>query len=144
SAVAPDGNHFAVGGYGGARLWDAAAGGPVGTPLRNRNFTTAATFLPDGTSLLTAGGDRTAQLWSVPGGQALGPPLVHQAILTRAACSADGRLLATAQADGLVRVWARAGGNPGDHRMPLESGPSFARPSPDRRYAVPPGAGWPP
>jgi eukaryotic-like serine/threonine-protein kinase len=141
-AVAPDGNHFAVGGYGGARLWDAAAGGPVGAPLRNRNFTTAATFLPDGTSLLTVGGDRTAQLWSVPGGQALGPPLVHQAILTRAACSADGRLLATAQADGLVRVWARAGGNPGDHRMPLESGPSFARLSPDGRYAVSTGAGW--
>ena len=71
-----------------------------GAPLRNRNFTTAATFLPDGTSLLTVGGDRTAQLWLVPSGQALGPALVHQGILTHAACSADGRLLATAQANG--------------------------------------------
>ncbi len=141
-AVAPDAKHFVVGGYGGAGLWDAVAGRPVGTPLRNRNFTTAAAFLPDGTALLTVGGDRTAQLWSVPSGQALGPPLVHQSILTRAACSADGRLLATAQADGLVRVWARAGGNPGDHRMPLESGTTFARLSPDGRHAISTGAGW--
>jgi WD40 repeat protein/tetratricopeptide (TPR) repeat protein len=141
-AVAPDGKHFVVGGYGGARLWDAVAGGPVGAPLRNRNFTTEAMFLPDGTSLLTAGGDRTAQLWSVPDGQALGPPLVHQSILTRAACSADGRLLATAQADGLVRVWARPSGNAGDHRMPVESGTTFAKLSPDGRYAISTGAGW--
>jgi WD40 repeat protein/tRNA A-37 threonylcarbamoyl transferase component Bud32/Flp pilus assembly protein TadD len=141
-AVAPDGKHFVVGGSGGARLWDAVAAGPVGAPLGNRNFTTAATFLPDGTSLLTVGGDRTAQLWSVPGGQALGPPLVHQSILTHAACSADSRLLATAQADGLVRVWARAGGNAGDHRMPLESGTTFARLSPDGRFTLSTGAGW--
>src|SRR5262249_57893661 len=80
-AVAPDGKHFVVGGYGGARLWDAVAAAPVGAPLGNRNFTTAATFLPDGTSLLTVGGDRTAQLLSVPGGQALRPPLVPQSIL---------------------------------------------------------------
>src|SRR5262249_32893206 len=86
-AVTPDGKHFVVGGYGGARLWDAVADSPVGAPLRNRNFTTATTFLPDGTSLLTVGGDRTAQLWSVPGGQALRPPLGHQSILTPAACS---------------------------------------------------------
>jgi WD40 repeat protein len=141
-AVAPDGKHFVVGGYGGARLWDAIADGTVGSPLYNRNFTTAATFLPDGTSLLTVGGDRTAQLWSVPSGQALGPPLVHQSILTRAACSADGRMLATAQADGLVRVWARASGNAGDHRMPLESGTTFAKLSPDGRYTLSTGAGW--
>ncbi|HEY7314121.1 MAG TPA: protein kinase [Gemmataceae bacterium] len=141
-AVAPDGQHFVLGGYGGARLWDAVAGGPVGVPLRNRNFTTAATFLPDGTSLLTVGGDRTAQLWSVPSGQALGPPLVHQSILMRAACSADGRLLATAQADGLVRVWAQASGKAGDHRMPLESGTTFAKLSPDGRYTISTGAGW--
>src|SRR5262249_54611973 len=73
-AVAPDGKHFVVGGYGGARLWDAVADRPVGAPLRNRNFTTAATFLPDGTSLLTVGGDRTAQPRSVPRGPAAGPP----------------------------------------------------------------------
>jgi WD40 repeat protein/tetratricopeptide (TPR) repeat protein len=141
-AAGPDGKHFVVGGYGGAQLWDAAAGAPVGVPLRNRNFVTAATFLPDGASMLTAGGDRTAQFWSVPGGQPLGPPLVHQSILTRAACSADGRLLATAQSDGLVRVWAQARGDPGDHRMAVESGPTFAKLSPDGRYAVATGAGW--
>jgi WD40 repeat protein/tetratricopeptide (TPR) repeat protein len=141
-AATADGKHFVVGGYCGARLWDADAGGPVGAPLSNRNFTTAAAFLPDGTSLLTVGGDRTAQLWSVPGGVALGVPLVHQSILTRAACSSDGRLLATAGADGLVRVWARPSGNPGDHRMPLESGTTFAKLSPDGRYTLSTGAGW--
>jgi WD40 repeat protein/tetratricopeptide (TPR) repeat protein len=141
-AVAADGKHFVVGGYGGARLWDAVANGPVGAPLHNRNFTTAATFLPDGTSLLTVGGDRTARLWSVPSGLGLGPPLVHQSILTRAACSADGRLLATAQADGLVRVWARPSGRAGDHRMPLDSGTTFAKLSPDGRYTISTGAGW--
>jgi WD40 repeat protein/tetratricopeptide (TPR) repeat protein len=141
-AVAADGKHFVIGGYGGARLWDAVADGPVGAALRNRNFTTAATFVPDGTTLLTVGGDRTAQLWSVPSGQALGPPLVHQSILTHAACSADGRLLATAQADGLVRVWSLASGNPGDHRMSLESGATFAKLSLDGRYTISTGAGW--
>src|SRR5262249_3182886 len=110
--VAPDGKHFVVGGYGGARLWDAVADGPVGAPLRNRNFTTAATFLPDGTSLLTVGGDLTAQLWSVPGGQTLGPPLGHQAILTRAACSPDGRLLATAHAHAFLPACALAPPHP--------------------------------
>ena len=35
--------------------------------LPSRNFVTAAAFTPDGTAVLTAGGDRTARLWSVPG-----------------------------------------------------------------------------
>jgi WD40 repeat protein/tetratricopeptide (TPR) repeat protein/tRNA A-37 threonylcarbamoyl transferase component Bud32 len=138
----PGAAHFVVGGYGGARLWDAARGEPEGAPLPSRNFVTAAAFSRDGTTLLTVAGDRTAQLWSVPGGQPLGPPLRHHAILTLAAYSADGRLLATAQADGLVRVWAPPPGNEGDQRLSLSGAPTFARLGPDGHRVIATGAGW--
>jgi WD40 repeat protein/Flp pilus assembly protein TadD len=141
-AAGPAGKYFLVGGYGGGQLWDAAGGQAVDPLLPSRNFVTAAAFTPDGTAVLTAGGDRTARLWSVPGGQPLGPPLVHQAILTLAACSADGRLFATAQADGLVRVWVPPRGNERDRRLPLDGGPTFARLSPDGRRVIATGAGW--
>src|SRR5260370_21875694 len=59
-AVAPDGKHFVVGGYGRARLLDPVPDGPVGPPLRNRKFTTASTVLPHGTPLPSVRCDRTA------------------------------------------------------------------------------------
>jgi WD40 repeat protein/Flp pilus assembly protein TadD len=140
--VGPPGKYFLLGGYGGGHLWDTAGGQALEPSLPSRNFVTAAAFTPDGTAVLTAGGDRTARLWSVPGGQPLGPPLLHQAILTLAACSADGRLFATAQADGLVRVWAPPRGDDRDRRLPVDGGPTFARLSPNGREVIATGAGW--
>jgi WD40 repeat protein len=139
-AAGPDGNHFAVGGFSGAHLYDAAAAAVHF--LGHRNYVTSMTFSPDGQTLLTASEDRTAQLWSVADGRPLGVSMAHQAGLDVAAFSAGGRLVAAAQQDGLVRVWAVPRASPEDRRLPAGRGPTFAALSPDGRAVITTGAGW--
>src|SRR5207248_1207583 len=60
-AAGPGGKYFLLGGYGGGHLWDTVGGQALEPALPSRNFVTAAAFTPDGTAVLTAGGDRTAR-----------------------------------------------------------------------------------
>ncbi|HYI81605.1 MAG TPA: hypothetical protein VEX11_00160 [Acetobacteraceae bacterium] len=48
-----------------ARLWDAAAGAPIGLPLRHERVVRSVAFSPDWKRVLTASNDDTARLWDV-------------------------------------------------------------------------------
>jgi hypothetical protein len=59
-----------------ARVWDAAAGTPLGQPLAHRGSVFAVAFSPDGRTILTGSADQTAQRWDVTTRKPVGPALV--------------------------------------------------------------------
>jgi WD40 repeat protein len=66
-AFSPDGTRIVTGSVDGtARLWDAASGKAIGTPMQHRGRVRAVAFSPDGRKIATACGDNTARLWELP------------------------------------------------------------------------------
>ncbi len=96
-AIAPDGRHFATGGFDStARVWETTSGRPAGPPLPHTNWVAAVAFSPDGNTL--AAGDYGPQglvkLWDWRTGKETRPPLPHDDIILSVSFSPDGRFLA--------------------------------------------------
>ena len=102
------------------RLWDPAAGTPVGDPLEGHTdwvYGVAAVPLPDGRVLLaSAGDDGTVRLWDPAAGTPVGDPLEGHTGWVKGVAAVplpDGRvLLASAGYDRTVRLWDPATGTP--------------------------------
>jgi len=109
-----------------ARVWDAANGQPVTSPLAHQgivqsvvesaafavfhpagtlNNVVSAAFSPDGTRVITASEDGTARVWDAANGQPVTGPLAHQDWVVSAAFSPDGTRVVTASTDKTARVW---------------------------------------
>jgi WD40 repeat protein len=88
-----------------ARLWDAATGRPLGTPMAHQGMVVAVAFSPDGKTVLTASSDNTARLWDAATGRPLGPPMTHQAGVSAVAFSPDGKTVLTGSYDKTARLW---------------------------------------
>jgi WD40 repeat protein len=125
-----------------ARIWHAPTGSPLTPPMRpadynpksiRSNFTKlkpAATFSPDGKSVLTAWGSKSAHLWDA----ATGKPLLafpHTTIVHHAAFSHDGLNVVTSADDGTARIWDATTGKPLSHPLQHPTGIAWAQFSPD-------------
>jgi WD40 repeat protein/serine/threonine protein kinase len=131
----PDGKCFVVCGDSRAQLWDVASASPIGQSMPQDSHAYDAAFSSDGRTLLTVC-HHAARLWSVPSGNLLTAAISHPGDVKLAAFSGNGQYIATAQTDGLVRAWRVPRGKPGDRRIAVADGKSFARLSPDGRQLI--------
>lgn len=115
----PDGKRMATGLEDGtARIWDAATGEPLTTPMRHNSrgvsspAVNSVQFSPDGLRIVTASQDRTARIWDVLTGEPLAEPLQHNYPVPFARFSPDGRRILTGSNDRTARVWDAFTGQP--------------------------------
>ncbi len=83
------------------------------------NWVNATTFSPDGSKIVTAGGDWTAQIWDAADVEPVGVPLKHKREVKSASFSRDGLRIVTASADKTAQIWdvtsGQAVGSPLQH-----------------------------
>ena len=78
-AYSPCGKWIASGGgygYNTVRIWDAATGAPVGSPLSGHDgWVYSVCFSPDGKKIASGAKDKTVRIWDAATGAAVGSPL---------------------------------------------------------------------
>jgi WD40 repeat protein len=90
-------------------LWDRN-GDQTGPAWSGEDFVAAVAFTPDGTGVVTAGGDRSLRLWGLDGRIRAAVSNAHDGGITSVACtSRDGGLIATGGRDLVVRFWDLSG-----------------------------------
>ena len=80
-----------------------------GRVLMQRDRGTAATFSPDGKTVLTVEGTM-ARLWDTSSGQPIGEPLRHVHAITAVAFSPDSKIVLTGAVDEDARLWGTKSG----------------------------------
>jgi WD40 repeat protein len=88
-----------------------------GTSIQGEGLLPGASFSPDGTLIVSVGGDGIARVWSVTTGQPIGEPMRHDAPVCRASFSPDGTRIATAGNDSTAGIWETLTGRPIGERL---------------------------
>jgi WD40 repeat protein len=66
AAFSPDGARIVTASAATARVWDAAAGAPIGQSMKHEGGVFSAAFASDGARVVTASEDKTARVWKAP------------------------------------------------------------------------------
>ncbi|MBL8864170.1 MAG: PD40 domain-containing protein, partial [Planctomycetia bacterium] len=136
-ATSPDGRRVVSFNEKTARIWSTETGQPVTPPLKHDEILQFATFSPDGSRVVTGGGDGVAMLWDARTGQPISPPLVHKGEgLYLGLFSPDGRRVLTADFANAARIWDTETGQPVTPFLGITSGVNSAAFSPDGRRVV--------
>jgi WD40 repeat protein len=93
-----------------AQIWDAVKGEPLGEPLRHDREIKRVSFSPDGTRVVTAGG-QTARIWDAATGEPLSEPLRHDYNFRSVSFSPDGTRVVTSGGQA-ARIWDVATSEP--------------------------------
>jgi len=117
------------------RVWDIGTGREVFARDHHPGWIGAVQISPDGSRLLTGGGDGTVIVWDVETGDLKRVLTGHTGAVEDATWSSDGRLIISGSHDGTVRVWDAANGETlvvleGHNTWP------FVDMTPDRQYVV--------
>jgi WD40 repeat protein len=108
--MSADGSRFAAAGGTNVHVC-AVATGPCQHLIGSESGVYGIAFSPDGSQVLSAGGDRSARLWTVMDGShrtlAVAGAKVHKAQFTD-----DGSQIMAASSDGSIYIWPTAGGEP--------------------------------
>jgi RNA polymerase sigma factor (sigma-70 family) len=109
-------------------LWDVERGNRLRTLASGLSHKpTFLQFSPDGTKLMSAGGnlysgDNIVRVWDVLGGKEILSPTGHSSGVKSIAISPDGNTVATAGRDGIIHLWERSSGK---HLLRLEGYPAW-------------------
>jgi WD40 repeat protein len=106
-----------------ARLWETESGKPIGKAFRQQDPITAATFHPDGKTVVIASGKSEthgekliergeARLWNIADGMPSTYSFNHNSMIKALAVSPDGRIILTGSNDRTARLWDAASGRP--------------------------------
>ena len=104
-AFSPDRRLLATADVSQIRLWDVVTGVPLATQFTGAGKCLSLAFSPDGTKLITGGGDKQARLWDVSSGRQLHVFSGHTEFIWSVAFSPDGNRLATASNDSTIKLW---------------------------------------
>ncbi|MBO0782336.1 MAG: helix-turn-helix domain-containing protein, partial [Ktedonobacteraceae bacterium] len=105
-ALSPDGSLLAVGTTNSeVRIWNIAAGIPLGTLHGHEDWVRSVVFSPNGQLLASGGDDRSVKLWDVNSWQCLKTLEGHSNWVRALAFSPDGQIVASCSDDQLVRLW---------------------------------------
>jgi WD40 repeat protein/serine/threonine protein kinase len=142
ATFSPDGLSVALatsnlwGGRGTVRVWDARTAQPITAPLdQGAPYVFRAEFSPDGSRLLTCGGDFRARIWDVLNGERTGA-LQHSAAISQASLDPGGQLVVTASWDRTARVWDFVTGQPITAPLRHHNEVNHATFSPDSRRVL--------
>ncbi|MGB5656060.1 MAG: WD40 repeat domain-containing protein, partial [Acidimicrobiia bacterium] len=117
------------------RVWDIGTGNEVFARDHYPAWIGAVQFSPDGSQLLTGGGDGTVIVWDVTTGDLKRVLTGHTGAVEDATWSSDGLSIISGSHDGTVRVWDVTSG---ETLVVLEGHDTwpFVDMTPDRRYVV--------
>jgi len=110
-AISPDGKTTAAGTWiGEIKLIDNASGSELPVPKKHRYTIAAVAFSPDGTKLVSVGGNEFQKnagivLWDIAAGKELARIPGHENKIYAVAFSPDGETIATGSADHQVKLW---------------------------------------
>ena len=117
------------------RVWDIGTGAEVFARDHHPAWIGAVQFSPDGSQLLTGGGDGTVIVWDIETGDLKRVLTGHTGPVEDATWSSDGLSIISGSHDGTVRVWDVTNG---ETLVVLEGHDAwpFVDMTPDRQYVV--------
>jgi DNA-binding beta-propeller fold protein YncE len=138
-SFSPDGRRIVSGSMDNTlRLWDAATGKPIGSPLQGHTEPVSVAFSPDGRRIVSGSMDNTLRLWDAVTGKPIGSPLQgHTNSVWSVAFSPDGRRIVSGSEDNTLRLWDAVTGKPIGSPLQGRTGSVFSVAfSPDGRRIV--------